>query len=126
MCWVWMLGDGGVSSDAVSGGLCDLDRVSGGGDTDVSGVDMVVSGFVSGCLCDLDSVSRGDLVARVGEMSLPGGSDADVCGCDSLGSDGAGGSSGVEVVDDVVACGDDTLLLLRFVLVADCRWSVTH
>ena len=34
----------------------------------------------------------------------------DVCGCDSLVSDGAGDSSGVEVVDDVVACGDDTLL----------------
>ena len=34
----------------------------------------------------------------------------DVCGCDSLVSDGPGDSSGVEVVDDVVACGDDTLL----------------
>ena len=30
--------------------------------------------------------------------------------CDSLVSDAAGDSSGVEVVDDVVACGDDTLL----------------
>ena len=114
---------------------------------------------VSGCLCDLDSVSQGDLVVRVGEMSLSGGGDAvvssvdesvccvnsvladgildlcgvdtvvsgvdeyvcgvssvmtagelDVCGCDSLVSVGAGYSSGVEVVDDVVACGDDTLL----------------
>ena len=84
--------------------------LSGGGDMDVSGVDTVVSGAVSGYMCDLDSVSRGDLVARVGGMSLSGGGDADVCGCDSLVSDGAGGSSGVEVVDDVVACGDDTLL----------------
>ena len=35
----------------------------------------------------------------------------DVCGCDSFVSDRAGDSSGVEVVDDVVVCGDDTLLL---------------
>ena len=34
----------------------------------------------------------------------------DMCACDSLVSDGTGDSSGVEVVDDVVACGDDTLL----------------
>ena len=148
-----------VLSGAVSGDLCDLDRVSGGGDTGMSGVDRVESDAVSGCLCDLDSVSRGDLVVRVGDMSLSGGGDAvvsgvdesvcgvssvladgildlcgidivvsgvdepvcdvssvmttgelDVCGCDSLVSDGAGDSSGVEVVDDVVACGDDTLL----------------
>ena len=143
-------------SGAVSGGRCDLDRVSGGGDTDVCGVDTVVSGAISGCLCDLDSVSLGDLVVRVGEMSLSGGGDAvmsgvdesvccvnsvladgildlesgvddsmcvcgvssvmtagdlDVCGCDSLVSDGVGDSSGIEVVDDVVACGDDTPLL---------------
>ena len=125
----------------------------------MSGVDTVVSGAVSGCLCDIHSVSRGDIVARVGEMSLSGGGGAvvsgvdesvcgvnsvladgildlcgidklvsdvdepecdvssvmsagelDVCGCDSLVSDGAGDSSGVEVVDDVVACGDDILL----------------
>ena len=120
-----------VLSVAVSGGLCDLDRVSGGGDTDVSGVDTVVSGAVSGCLGDLDSVSRGDIVVRSGEMSLSGGGDAvvsdldksvcgvssvmtagelDVCGCDSFVSDGAGDSTDVEVFDDVVACGDDTLL----------------
>ena len=120
-----------VLSGAVSGGLCELDRVSGGGDTYMSSVDTVVSDAVSGCLCDIDSVSRGDLVVRVGEMSLSGGGDAavsgvegsvcdvssvmttvelDVCGCDSLVSDGAGDSSGVEVVVDVVACGDDTRL----------------
>ena len=34
----------------------------------------------------------------------------DVCACDSLVSDGAGDSSTVEVVDDVVACGDDAVL----------------
>ena len=148
-----------VLSGAVSGGLCDLDRVSGGDDTYMSGVDTVVSGALSGCLCDLDNVSRCDLVVRVGEMSLSGGGDAvvpgvdeyvcgvssvladgildlcgidtvvsgvdepvcdvssvtttgelDMCGCDSLVSDGAGDSSGVEVVDGVVTCGDDTLL----------------
>ena len=148
-----------VLSGVVSSGLCDLDRVSGGGDTDMGSVDTVVSDAVSGCLCDIDSVSRGDLVVRVGEMSLSGAGDAvvsgvdesvcgvssvladgildlsgidtvvygvdepvcdvsavmttgelDVCGCDSLVSNGAGDSSGVEVVDDVVACGDDTLL----------------
>ena len=60
-------------SGAVSGGLCDLDRVSGGGDTDVSGVDTVVSGAVSVCLCDLDSVSPDAMVVRVGETMLSGG-----------------------------------------------------
>ena len=30
-------------------------------------------------------------------------------GCGSLQSDGAGDSSGVEVDEDVVACGDDTV-----------------
>ena len=73
-----LFGDGGVSSGAVSGCMCDLDRVSGGGDTDVSGVDTVASGAVSGCMCDIDSVSRGDVVVRVGEMSFSGGGDADV------------------------------------------------
>ena len=89
-----------VLSSAVSGGLCDLDRVSGGGDTDASGVDTVsgavsgdlcmvsgggdtdvsgvdtVSAAVSVCLCDLDSVSPGAMVVRVGEMMLSGGGDA--------------------------------------------------
>ena len=37
-----VLGDGRLSSGSVSGCLCDLDKVSGGGDTDVSGVDSVV------------------------------------------------------------------------------------
>ena len=59
-----------VLSGAVSGGLCDLDRVSGGGDTDVSGVDSVVSGAVSGCLCDLDSVSRGDIIIIIQHLFL--------------------------------------------------------
>ena len=128
-----VLGDGGVSSgavrkhvpvgdvaDAVSGGLCDHDSVSGGGDTGVNGVDMVVSD-------DNDSVSGGDIVVRVGDMSLSGGYDAvvlgvdgsvccvnpvlaagefDVSACDSLVSDETGDVS----IDDVVARGDDPLL----------------
>ena len=114
-------------SGAVSGGLCDLNRVPGGGDTDVSGVDTV-SGAVSVCLCDLDSVSPGAMVVRVGEMMLSEGGDAvvsgvdvpvcgvrsvltagelDLCCCGSLVSDETGD---VVSVDDVVACDDDPLL----------------
>ena len=111
-----------VVSGIFSGsGLCDLDRVSGGGDTNVSRVDTVVSG---------DSVSRG-VVVHVAGMSLAGDGDTvvsgvdepvcsdslvmtadelDTCACDSLVSGGAGDSSSVEVVDDVVACGDDAVL----------------
>ena len=48
----------------------------------MSSVDTVVSDAVSGCPCDIDSVSRGDLVVRVGEMSLSGGGDAVVSGVD--------------------------------------------
>ena len=51
--------------------------------------------------------------------------DLDVCGCDSLVSDGVGDSSCVEVVDDVVACGDDTRLLPDAFRVGgwlNCRW----
>ena len=83
-----------VLSSAVSGGLCDLDRVSGGGDTEVSCVGMVLSGAVSGGLCDLDRVS--------------GGGDTDVCCVDVVLSGAAGGglcdldrvSRGVTVVGD--------------------------
>ena len=139
-----------VLSGAVSGGRCDLGRVSGVGDTGVSGVDTLVAATVSGslcdidrvtggvdtlvsatvdgCLCDLDRVSRGDLVERVGDISLSRGGDAiksgvdeyvcgvssimtadglDVCGRDSVVSDETGE---VVSVDDVVACGDDPLL----------------
>ena len=57
------------------------------------GGDAVVSGVGESVWCQL-----GD-----------DGSELDVCGCDSLVSDWAGDSCGVEVVDDV-ARGDDTLL----------------
>ena len=87
-----------------------------------------MSNAVSGCMCDIDSVSRGDLVVRVGDMTLSGGGDVvvsgvdepvcgvssvmtagdlDVFGYDSVVSDETGE---VVSVDDVVACGDDPLL----------------
>ena len=71
------------------------------------------------------------VVVRVGEMSLAGGGDTvvsgvdepvcgdssvmtagefDVCACDIFVYDWAGDSSGVEVVDVVVACGNDAVL----------------
>ena len=124
-----------VLSVAVISGMCDLGRVSGGGDMDVSGVDMVgVTGAVSGCMCDLDGVSRGDLVVRVGEMSLSEGGDAVVSGFDesvycfnSVLADGiidlsgvdtvvygvdesVGGVSSVMTADELDVCGCDSLV----------------
>ena len=153
------VGDTGVScvdtlvSATVSRSLCDIDRVTGGVDTLVSAtvdgclcdidsvsgdVDTVLSGAVSSGLCDLDRVSRGDLVERVGDISLSRGGDAiksgvdeyvcgvssimtadglDVCGRDSVVSDETGEVVSVDDVDDIVACGDDPLLpdAVRFV-----------
>ena len=123
----------------VSGGLCDIDRMTGVGDTGVSGVDTLVSATVSGSLCDIDSVSgdvdtvlsgavssglcdldrvsRGDLVERVGFISLSRGGDAimsgvdeSVCCANSVLAAGILDSCGVEVVDDGVACDDGTRL----------------
>ena len=132
----------------VSGGLCDIDRVTGVGDTGVSGVDTLVSATVSGSLCDIDSVSgdvdtvlsgavssglcdldrvsRGDLVERVGDISLSRGGDAimsgvdeSVCCANSVLAAGILDSCGVEVVDDGVACDDGTRLPDAF-LVGGC------
>ena len=119
-----------VVSGAVSECLCDLDTVSGGdlvvrvgemslaggGDAFVSGVDesmcCVSSVLADGILdlCGVDTVAPGVDEYLCGVSSVMTADEIDVCGCDSLVSDGAGDSSGVEVVDDVVACGDDTLL----------------
>ena len=72
-----VLDDGGVSSGGVARYAFVGDvSVSCGGDMELRGVDTMLSGAVSGCLCDLDIVSRGDLVVRVGGMSMSGGGDA--------------------------------------------------
>ena len=52
------------------------DRVSRGGDTDVRGVDTVVS------CADTDRLSLGDIVVSVDEKSLSGGCDAVISGVD--------------------------------------------
>ena len=54
-----------------------------------------------------------DSVCGINSVMTAGELDDDVCGCDSVVSDEAGVSSGVEVfvsVDFVVACGDDPLV----------------
>ena len=143
MCWglaAVVLGDGGVSSGAVSEGLRDLDRVSGAGDAAVCGVNSVMSAGVRG-LCGVDTMVSGvdgsvcgvNSVMSAGVRDLCGvdtvvsgpGADDPVCGGNSAMTDGeldvcardrllyTGDSSGVEVVvsvDDVVACGDNPLL----------------
>ena len=88
-----------VLSGAVSGGLCDLDSVSGGGDTGVSRVNTVVSD-------DLDNVSGGDIVVRVSDISLSRGGVAVVLGVD-------GSVCGVNpVLADIILnlCGIDTVV----------------
>ena len=44
------------------------------------------------------------------DSSVMTAGELEMCACDILMSDGAGDSSGVEVVDDVIACGDDAVL----------------
>ena len=76
-----------------------------------------MSGAFSSGLCDLDRVSRGDLVERVGDISLSRGGNAIMSGVDesmcrtnSVLAAGILDSCGVEVVDDGVACDDGTRL----------------
>ena len=85
--------------------VCYVNSVLADGILDMCGVDTVVSG-VDEYVCGVSSNMTAD--------------ELDVCGCDSLVSYGAGDSSGVEVVDDVVACGDDTLLPDAFRVVGGC------
>ena len=80
-----------------------------GVDESVCGVNSVMSAGVLD-LCGIDPVVSGVDEPVCGISSLMTAGELDVCGCGSLVSDGAGESSGVEVVDDVVACGDDKLL----------------
>ena len=90
--------------------------LSGGGDAVVSVVDesvccvnsLLADGILD--LCSVDTVVSGVDESVCGVNSVTTVGDIDVFGCDSLVSDGFGDSSGVEVVDDVVACGDDILL----------------
>ena len=103
--------------------------LSGGGCEIVSGVDDYVCGvnsvLVYGILdlCGVDTVVSGvdESVCGVNSVMTAAG-ELDVFGCDSLVSDGAGDLSDVEVVDDVVACGDYTLLPDAFRVGACCRW----
>ena len=60
------------------GGLCELDRVSEGGDTAESVVGTVVS------FADTDGESRGDIVMSVDDKSFSGGGDAVVPGVDTM------------------------------------------
>ena len=116
-----VLDDGGVSSGVVGRYVGDV-SVSGGGDTDVSGIDTVVSGAVSGCMCDPDSVSRGDIVVSVDEMSLSGGGysevsvvDETVCGVNSVLAAGVLDLCGI---DPVVSCVDEYACGVNSVLAA--------
>ena len=102
-----------VLSSAVSGGLCDLDSVSGGDDTGVSRVNTVVS-------YDLDNVSRCDIVVGVGDMSLSGGDDAvvlgvdrSVCGVNPVLADSILDLCGIDTVVSSVdepVCGDNSVV----------------
>ena len=121
-----------VLSSAVSGGLCDLDRVSGGDDTDASGVDTVsgggdtdasgvgtVSGAVSGGLCDLDRVSGGGDTDVSGVDTVSGAVSVCLCDLDSV-SPGAmvvrvgemmsGGGDAVVSGVDVPVCGVSSVM----------------
>ena len=88
-------GGGDAVVSGVDESVCGVGSVLADGILDMSGIDTVVYG-VDEPVCDVNSVMT------TGELH--------VCGCDSLVSDGAGDSSGVEVADDVVVCGDDILL----------------
>ena len=122
-----------VLSSAVSGGLCDLDRVSGGGDTDASGVDTMsgggdtdasgvdtVSGAVSGGLCDSDRVSGGGDTDVSGVDTVSGAVSVCLCDLDSV-SPGAmcvrvgemmlsGGGDAVVSGVDVPVCGVSSVM----------------
>ena len=108
-----------VSDNVVVSDACDVDSMSigdivvhvagmslaGDGDTVVSGVDepvcsdslVMTADEFDVCACDSDS-------------SVMTADELEMCACDSLVSGGAGDSSSVEVVGDVVACGDDAVL----------------
>ena len=79
----------------LSVGVCDLDRVSGGGDTEVCCVDTVLSGAVGGGMGDLDRVSEGgDLAVCV----VVSGVDESVCGVNPVMTAGVLDLCGVDAV----------------------------
>ena len=116
-------GGGDAVVSGVDESVCYVNSVLADGILDMCGVDTVVPGvdesvcYVNSVLadgiidmCGVDTVVSGVDEYVCGVSSIMTADELDVCGCDSLVSDGAGDSSGVEVVDDVFACGDDTLL----------------
>ncbi len=87
-------------------------------------------GAVSGRLCDLNIVLRGDIVVRVGDMSLSGGGDAFVSGVDesvccvnSVLADGiidlCGVDTAVSGVDTVVSGVDEYVCGVSSIMTAD-------
>ena len=98
---------------------CDSDSlVMTAGEIDVCACDsdslVMTAGEIGMCACDSDSLvvtaDEFDVCACDSDSLVMTAGEIDVCACDGLVSDGAGDSSGVEVVDDVVACGDDAVL----------------
>ena len=99
-----------VLSGAVSRGLCDLDRGSGGDDTDVCCVDAVLSGAVGGGLCDPDRVSRGVTVVGDGDVSVAGGGELVVCVVVSGVDESVCGVNPVMTYGVLDLCGVDTVM----------------
>ena len=128
-----VLGDGGVSSGAVSEGLRDLDRVSRSGDAVVSGfdepvcgvnsvmsadvlilwgIDTVVSG-VDESVCGVNSVMSADVLNLCGIDTVVSGVDEPVCGVNSVMSADVLNLCGIDTVvsdvDDPVCCGSSVM-----------------
>ena len=116
-----MCGVDKVFSSAVSGGLCDLDRVSGGGDTDASGVDTL-SGAVSGGLCALDRVSGGGDTDASGVDTVSGAVSGGLCDLDRV----LGGGDAVVSGVDVSVCGVNSVMAAGELDVCCCGSLVSH
>ena len=95
--------------------LCGIDTVVSGVNQPVCGDSLAMTADeLEVCACDSDSLvmtaDEFDVCACDSDSSVMTADELDMCACDSLVSGGAGDSSSVEVVDDVVACGDDAVL----------------
>ena len=84
--------------------------MSGGGDTDVCGMDRVLSGAVGGSLCDLDRVSRGATVVSDDDVSVAGGGDLAVCVVVSGVEESVCGVNPVMTAGVLDLCGVDTVM----------------